>query len=253
MKDADVTGGLIGVERTVRVLRAVESLESPYLAEIARTAQLNEATTLRYLSTLSALGFIERLDGPRYRLGWELFRLGQRALEGFAPSDAIRPTMEGLRSRYNETVNFALCNEGNVVLVEVLEGDRSIRKINVVGQVQPWHASALGKSILASMADAEWRAIVGREPLERYTSMTITSLKKLAEEIKAVRENGYAVDHQEIEDEVTCVAAALPTTGPATHALSISFVSHRLKDSDVDEVGKQITAAAAELAQRLYW
>lgn len=254
VKESEAASRLVGVERTVRVLRAVESLESPHLAEIARTAQLNEATALRYLSTLSTLGFVERLEGPRYRLGWELCRLGQRALEGFAPSDAVRPTMERLRVLYNETVNFALCNEGSVVLVEVLEGERSIRKINVVGQVQPWHASALGKSILASMKGDDWKAAVGRDPLERYTPTTITAVKKLAEEIAVIREKGYAVDREEVEEEVTCIAAALPpASGPATHALSISFVAHRLKDSDVDDVGRTLIKAAAEIAQRLYW
>src|SRR5687767_10559748 len=87
---------LVGVERTARILAAVAEAESPNLTEIARRTSLNEATVLRYLNSLTALGYIERFNATQYRLGWEMFRLGQRAFSGQVPSEAIRPTMERL-------------------------------------------------------------------------------------------------------------------------------------------------------------
>src|SRR4051812_49154864 len=85
---------LIGVERTARILNAVGEAESGNLTEIARRTALNEATVLRYLNSLVSLGYIERFNSTQYRLGWEIFRLGQRAFSGQVPSEAILPTME---------------------------------------------------------------------------------------------------------------------------------------------------------------
>lgn len=76
----EVSTTLSGVERTVRILKAVEAAGATNLADIARRAGLNEATALRYLNSLSNLGFIERFDSTQYRLGWEVFRMGQHAI-----------------------------------------------------------------------------------------------------------------------------------------------------------------------------
>ncbi|MCK0089243.1 IclR family transcriptional regulator [Rhodococcus sp. F64268] len=244
---------LSGVERTARILQAVEAAGSSNLAEIARRTNLNEATVLRYLNSLSSLGFIERVEPATYRLGWEIFRLGQRTLSTQVPRAAIRPAMESLVTEFNETVNFAIVRQRAIVIVDVVESSRAVKKISFVGQSDPWHASALGKSILATMPDLEWRAVLEEAGLRRLTEHTITSLNKMEVEIAATRERGYAVDDEEVDDELTCIAAAIPTSDgkPAQSALSISFVTHRLTPGRVEDAGHKITAAAKEIALRL--
>lgn len=244
---------LAGVERTVRILRAVEAAESSNLAEIARRTNLNEATVLRYLTSLSSLGFIERVEPATYRLGWEVFRLGQRALSGQVPGAAIRPAMESLATEFNETVNFAIVRQRSIVIVDVVESSRAVKKVSFVGQSDPWHASALGKAMLATMPDAEWRGVLEETGLRRLTDHTIISFEKMEEEIEAIRDRGYAVDDEEADDELTCIAAAVPTSdgSPARSALSISFVTHRLTPGRLQDAGHKTVAAAKEVAARL--
>lgn len=243
---------LVGVERTARILQAVEVAETSSLAEIARRTELNEATVLRYLTSLTALGFIERVESSRYRLGWEIFRLGQRVLDGRVPRDAIRPVMEALVAEFNETVNFAIVRQHSILLTEVVESSRAVRKVNFVGQTDPWHASALGKSIMATMPDSEWRAIIEHEGMRHYTKHTITDVDALTAEVNRTRERGYAIDHEEADEELTCVAAAIPTaSGPSTSALSISFVTHRTDSELIESASAKIIASAKEIARRL--
>jgi IclR family acetate operon transcriptional repressor len=244
---------LIGVERTARILNAVAEAESGNLTEIARRTGLNEATVLRYLNSLVSLGYIERFNAAQYRLGWEIFRLGQRAFSGQVPSEAILPTMERLMLEFNETVNFAAHKERTVVIVEVVEGRRAVKKVSDVGQSDPWHASALGKALLASMPDSVWRDIVASAGLPELTPHTITSMKKMAAEIKEIRERGFAVDREEAAEELTCVAAAIPTPdgGPSRYALSISFLTHRLTPENLEHAGAQVIAGAREIARKV--
>jgi IclR family acetate operon transcriptional repressor len=244
---------LSGVERTVRVLKAVEAAGSTNLADIARRTGLNEATALRYLHSLTNLGFIERFDNTQYRLGWEVFRLGQHAISGRVPRETVRPTMEELLSEFNETVNFAMIKGDAVVIIDVLESRRGVKKANVVGQHDPWHASALGKCLLASMSDAEWRNIVGTAALPAFTSQTLTSVDDLADEIAQTRRRGYAIDNEEADEELCCVAAAVPA-GPGQtpeYALSVSFVTHRLAPDSLAHAGQRVREAADRIGAKL--
>ena len=250
---AEKGASLIGVERTARILQAVGDAESANLTEIARRTALNEATVLRYLNSLTSLGFIERFGTTQYRLGWEVFRLGQRAFSGQVPSEAILPTMERLVLEFNETVNFAANKDRKVVIIEVVEGRRAIKKVSNVGQTDPWHASALGKALLSTMPDSVWRDIVASSGLPQLTPHTITSVKKMAAEIKEIRDRGFAIDREEAAEDLTCVAAAIPTVSgePSRYALSISFLTHRLTPESLEQAGSQVIAAAREIAQKL--
>ncbi|GFG53532.1 hypothetical protein CQY20_12945 [Mycolicibacterium agri] len=249
----EVSTTLSGVERTVRILKAVEAAGATNLADIARRAGLNEATALRYLNSLSNLGFIERFDSTQYRLGWEVFRMGQHAISDRVPRDAVRPTMENLLAEFNETVNFAMIKGDAVVIIDVLESRRGVKKTNVVGQHDPWHASALGKSLLASMSDAEWRNIVGTAPLPAFTAQTITSIEGLADEIERTRARGYAIDNEEADEELCCVAAAVPARAGQTpeYALSVSFVTHRLAPDSLAYAGQKVREAAEQIGAKL--
>ncbi len=249
----DKGASLIGVERTARILSAVAEAETGNLTEISRRTELNEATVLRYLNSLASLGYVERFNTAQYRLGWEIFRLGQRAFSGQVPTDAVLPTMERLMEEFNETVNFAVHKDRSVVILEVVESRRAVKKVSDVGQSDPWHASALGKALMATMTDSVWRDIVASAGLPELTPHTITSMKKMAAEISDIREQGFAVDREEAAEELTCVAAAVPAAngGPSRYALSISFLTHRLTPERLEHAGAQVKAGAREISVKL--
>ena len=243
---------LESVDRTVRILRAFGPDEELMLADVARRAGLSEATALRYLSSLGHFGLVQRTPTSRYRLGWEVFRLGQLAVANRFPREIALPVMEWLLDEFNETVNIALREGDDLVIVEVLQSTRGLKKVNEVGQLDPWHASALGKAMLARMPVAERHALIERHGLPRLTERTITDVAALDEDLERSLERGYAIDDQEAEDELTCVGApVLDATGEPLFALSVSFLTHRLQDRGLDYAGQAIADAARELQDRL--
>ncbi len=160
--------------------------------------------------------------------------------------------MERLLARFNETVNLAVREGDNVVIVEVLQGARGLKKINEVGQRDPWHASALGKAILAWMPSPERRALLQRHKRPRLTANTIVSLDELERDLNASRQRGYTLDLEEAEDDVTCVGSAVTgVNGRPIFALSVSFLTHRLEADDIDLAAEAITAAASQLEEML--
>lgn len=243
---------LEGVERTIRVLNALRERGQAHLAEVARDVSLSESTASRYLASLCALGYAERMPDSRYRLGWEVFRLGQHAAAGAVPRSDALPIMEDLRGRFNETVNLAYRKGDDVVIVEVLHGNRAIIKLNEVGQVDPWHASALGKALLGTMTPAERGTLLKRAGMPRLTPNTIVDADAMEADLAESASRGYTLDQEEAEEDLTCVAAAVPvTSGASQFAISVSFLTHRLKARNLAEVGRAIADAADLLGKRL--
>jgi IclR family acetate operon transcriptional repressor len=244
---------IVAVERAISVLEAFDSRSALSQAEVARAAGLSEATALRYLQTLASHGMIERESGSgRYRLGLRLFEFGERALVGRDARKVALPVMEDLLARFGETVNLAIRNGDALVLIEALESTRSIRKGAVVGGQDVWHASALGKSLLAALPGDEARELLGRRGLPRYTPHTITDAGTLLRGLARIRARGYAVDDQEAEPDLRCVGAAVfDRRGQARYAISVSGPAYRLTKRAIPEIGKEVERAAAEIAFRL--
>src|SRR5262245_40993861 len=128
MKGSRRIYSVAAVDRVAAILGVFDGKPSWSLAEIARATGLSEPTALRYLSSLTKNGLVERDDAGRYRLGLRLFRLGQRALGDPDPRKVALPFMERLLERFEETVNLAMRHGDEIVIIEVIEGTRSIKK-----------------------------------------------------------------------------------------------------------------------------
>ena len=107
---------------------------------------------------------------------------------------------------------------------------------------------------MSTMSDEDWRSLVGSDPLPRFTPHTLTTVELLAPEIEQARSDGYAVDHEEADEDLTCIAAPVPgpRPGPAQYAVSVSFLTHRLDGDTINEVGARVSAAARSIGERLY-
>jgi IclR family acetate operon transcriptional repressor len=243
---------LAGVERTVRILHSLDADEELTLAAVARLTSLSEATALRYLGSLVSFGLVERTPSNRYRLGWEMFRLGQMALARRVPRSVVLPVLERLLERFNETVTLALRQGDELIVVEALHGSRAVKKVNEIGQRELWHASALGKAILSRMPDEERHAILGRSGQVRLTKNTIISIEGLDRDLEDSIRRGYTVDREEEEEGLTCVGAPVTSTGGApVFAISVSFLTHRLESHEIESAGAAVRGAALELKQLL--
>jgi DNA-binding IclR family transcriptional regulator len=219
------------VERTVQLLEAVaeDAGRGKTLGEVARKARMPEPSTLRYLATLTALGFVEHESAGeegRYRLGIEAFSLAKRAIGNPDIRGLALPHMQGLLHRYEETVNLAVFRQRRLVIIEVLEGLRSIRQGARVGERDRLRSTALGKAILATYSDEEALELVRSEPLERFTPRTIMDEDHMLRELKSIRSRGFAIDDEESEVGLRCVGVAIPVHPGYAFGLSISGPSH---------------------------
>lgn len=246
---------IAGVDRVVAVLDAVAAgSNGRTLSEVARSAGLDEATTLRYLSSLGSHELVVRdAETARYSLGLRLYRLGQQAVGLRDVRKLALPHMERLLERFEETVNLAQWRGDALVVIDVLESQRSIRKGATIGDPDFWHASALGKSILAALNDAAAaRRMLEKTERIRFTRHTLVEVDELLENLTAVRARGYAIDDEEYEEGLRCVAAAVrDRDGRPSYAVSISGVAARMPPQTTEQMGAAVVEAATVVSRAL--
>jgi IclR family acetate operon transcriptional repressor len=241
------------VDRAIAILEALGHDAPISQAQLARATNLSEATVFRYLTALGRHDLVER-DGDfgRYRLGIRLFQLGQRALANRDPRLIAFPTMRHLLERFGETVNLAMRWGNTLVLIDALESERSLKRGARVGERDTWHASSIGKAILAQLPEADVRTIISVCGLTAHTPRTVTGIDALLKQCAQIRKRGYAIDDEEGEQGLRCVGAPIfDRTGAPAYALSLSGPSARLSLATLATMGEELAAAAALISERL--
>ena len=153
------------VARAVDILRCFEEAETLGISEIATKMQLNKSTTFGLVTTLAATGLLEQeAETSRYRLGLELFRLGNRVSPGLRR--LVSQELDGLLAVVEETVNYVQPEGGNVVYLVKKESPHSMRICTQIGQRLPMYCTAVGKAILAFLPWEEQEERLERELLK---------------------------------------------------------------------------------------
>ena len=238
---------LTSIARAVSILEAFRDATDLSLAELSRASGLSEATALRYASSLTTHGLLERDPGSgRYTLGMRLFLLGEDALRGRDPRGAALPHMRRLRDLFSETVNLAMRNGDELILIEVVESPRSLRLGANLGERDEWGSSAVGKAILAQLEEGEARLLLNETMPRRDDAASILA------QLPRARKRGYAVDDGECKPGLRCVGAPIfDRTGAPRYALSVAGPSGRITMASVPAIGAELREAAAAISAEL--
>lgn len=245
---------LKSVERALQILEAF-TLEQSELsaAEIAQRTSLPKGSIYRFLKILLNKGFLTR--DPRsgkYRLGIKVFELGSIVWKGMSLRQVALPIMEELSRWSGETVHLGVLDGHEVVSIEGAESDQSLRIALPVGKRVCLHSTGIGKAILAFLSDEEIEEIIEQKGLPTFTPNTISTREALWREIKNIRKRGYAVDNEENEPGIRCVAAPIRDySGKVIASMSISGPSLRITDEKIPLFAQKVIEACKKVSSSL--
>jgi len=146
---------------------------------------------------------------------------------------------------------LAVLDKGEVLYIDKRESTKSLRIVSQVGTRLPTHCTGVGKVLLANLPIDQVRRIIATKGLSRYTKNTITDFRRLEEELNLVRQQGYAMDNEEIMESLRCVAVPLRDhTGKVCAAISVSGPSARFDGEQLESIvdlmvriGREISAS----------
>lgn len=254
MHSAKEGNSLKSVERALQILETF-TLDQYELtaAEIAQRVSLPKGSIYRFLSVLLKQRFLVRdLQTRKYRLGIKVFELGSIVWKGMNLRRVALPLMEDLSKWSGETVHLGVRDGHEVVSIEGAESDQSLRIVLPVGKRVCLHSTGIGKAILAFLPDKEIEEILNQKGLPAFTPNTIRDRGRLWEEIKTIRNRGYAVDNEENEIGIRCVAAPIRDySGRVIASMSISGPSIRITDEKIPLFAQRVIEACEAISRNL--
>ena len=243
---------LQGVARALRLLNELAAAggEGLSLTEAAKQVGGTKSTVLALLRTLMDYDYVNGYGrGPRYRLGPAVVHLAEGHRESLPWLDLARPVAQRLTERSGWTSRLASHIDGHPVFEDRVDAPGVIRFFTPLGRREMPHVSAAGKAILACLPEAEVRRIVAETGLPRRTRNTITDVEDLVRDLAVISKRGYALDDEEDDEGVFCIAAPFRSTdGSPLGAISITGLKADLPAWRVPDFGAMVLDAADEIA-----
>ena len=217
------------VARASRILVQLgEQRDGRTAKEVAVALSLPLPTTYHLLGTLVAEGFVTKDSRRRYRLGPALGTIADAYVRQFSPPEYLVRPLHRLAEDTGETVYVVMWRHDRIVVLASLEGGSAVRVSSAsLGYVESAHARASGKLLLAFAPEEVRAAYLALNPLAAITSRTIVQPDEFELELERIRLRGYAVDEEEFQEGVSCVAAPVIEGANVVSAYSVSAPSER--------------------------
>jgi len=216
------------LERGLAVIRAFDAHHRELtLSEVARICDLTRAAARRFLLTLTDLGYV-RTDGRMFSLTPRVLELGYAFLSGLSLPEVAAPHLERLAAEVRESSSVSVLDGDDVVYVARVPTRRIMTVAINVGTRFPAYATSMGRVLVAHLPDERMAAYLARVRLDRLTGRTVGSVAGLRAELDRVREQGYAIVDQELEEGLRAMAAPVrDRSGAVTAAVNLSVHASR--------------------------
>jgi DNA-binding IclR family transcriptional regulator len=245
---------LLTVVRAFTVLEALSTQREAGVMDLAKKTGLNRSGVHRLLSTLEHLGYVHQSPiTSKYFLSARLFAIGSRALGTRGLKELGGPLADALSRETGESVYIGIRDEGVVVHVDgYLGAEYGLRYYRPIGERAPVHCTAMGKAIIAFLADEERRHAIASSGLRRFTPSTLVDVDALERDLAQTRQRGYATSDEEGEPGIRAAGAPIRDgSGIPFAAVSIGGPTVRLTIDDLHRLGKRVRQVADEISSRL--
>lgn len=228
------------------------------LNDLARLVHSPRSSVHRALGVLRRADLIEQDRNSRYRLGYGLLKLAFSYYEELDEVGRMRPVLSAIASEFGETTHYAILDRREVVyLAKVQPPLTRFQMKSAIGGRNPAYCTGVGKAMLAyaltTPEEVEEFVASHGAPLTRYTPATLTTSTALYEEFCDIRAKGYALDREEHEEGLHCIAIPLFHTSQSVPdcAISVTAVAQRFPleklEGAVDRIREMIRENLGEV------
>ena len=240
------------LDRALGVLKELAQIESATLSELATAMKESPATLYRVLTTFALHGIVEMDETAQtWHIGPEAYQIGSAFLRRTSLIDVSRPILRKLMQETGETANLGIEKNGSVFFMPQIETNAPIRAFFPPGTLSEMHASGIGKALLAHMDETQLKRFAARG-LQTFTPHTLATPESLAADMVTTRERGYALDDQEKNLGMRCIAAPIQDAyGEVIAGISVSGPTTRVSTDHIETLAKSVMRAAQDVSNAL--
>ena len=248
-------GSVQSVDRVLDIAEALATVpQGMLLSDLAAATGLHISTAHRLAGALVERGYAcKDQESGKYRLTLRLFEIGSRVSNILNLLSAARPLLDDLAAYSQEVVHLVERDGAEVVYLYKAEPARPlVRTASFVGCRNPMYCTGVGKSILANLPEEEVERVWAESDVQAFTQYTILDLPSLRRELEQVRRQGFAVDDEEHEAGIRCVASPIfNCAGKPVAAVSISAPVSRLDQTVMVQMLPKLMNLTREISQLL--
>lgn len=241
------------VDRALRILWTINGLQQATVTEIAEILEVHKSTASRLLSVLERHRLITKQSaGSAYELGQGILQLAGGVHGQHDLTRSAQHLVEAAAQQFKLTANVAVLDATYAInIAQSAPSEKFFAPRQYVGRRTPGHATSSGKVLIASAPEAIQNQLLA-EPLEEFTSSTLTDPRQLAAELALVREQGWAVSQNEWDADMTAVAVPLlGTDGRVIAAVTITGLTHDLPAEDFQPRAEELMALVQRFGRLL--
>lgn len=241
------------LEGALDVLDALSNADGITLSELSVRLSRSPSTIYRILNTFAQRAVVEVDPGTQtWHVGPAAFRLGSSFLRRSSILERARPVMRALMEEIGETANLGIERSNSVLFVSQVETRETIRAFFPPGTQSPLHASGIGKALLSRFSEKRLDRMLRRNTLETFTENTIVDPGALRRDLADILTKGYALDNEEREIGMRCIAAPIVDNfGETVAGISVSGPTHRMTEDRFEKIGQLVRDAGNSLSQGL--
>jgi IclR family KDG regulon transcriptional repressor len=243
------------VGRVFQIIEVMSRNPGPMrLQDISRKIKVPASSVLRFLNTLMKHSYVDQEpETLRYYLTMKFCQIGSLVSSQMSIRDIVRPYLVELSEKCQESACLAIERDNAVVYIDVVEGpDSMLKTLQRIGKLAPLHSTGVGKSLLVDFDEKRLDRLIEQKGLKALTKNTVTTKDRLLVELEKVRSGGYALDDEECEYGVRCVAAPVRNyTGKIVASISVSGPVSRLPSEKMDYIKEHIIKTSQKISKQL--
>lgn len=242
------------VERALKIMGLFdENTTELKITEISSKMQMHKSTVHSLLKTLQLHGYIQQdSESGKYKLGLALLEKGQLLLNGFDIRTVAKAHLQSLSLQTGQTIHLAILDGNMGVYIDKVEGEKAAIRYSRIGRRVPLHSSAVGKVLAAFNNKDETQLFLQDYLFTEHTAKTITDKNSFLRELTKVRTDGFAVDNEENEPGVRCVATPIfDHLGHVSAAVSLSTVLSRVNDEEFMQFAELLKQDTSVISHKL--
>ena len=247
------TPGSGSVKKAFAILELLNSSRRGWnISEISRKLSIPKSSTHVLVSTLHKLGYItDHLSTHRFQLSPKIYGLGRRALQSTPLPEIALPHLHWGVQQISLTTHVGLLEKRQVIFIQKVDGPGIIKFDTYIGKCSELHCTALGKALLACQPVDLSLSLLEDYPFHRFTKNTIHTKAGFLEELAHVRKLGYAMDNEEEELGIRCVATPIFSGGSVVAAVSFTGTTTQIPMERINEVVHVAKCVAAKITAQL--
>lgn len=243
----------LALENGIAVLDYISSKRVSSITEIANELGLHKSTVSRIIKTFIKRNMVDFNRVSRmYSVGPAILQMSNRYYKSHNIVGRIKNAMQNLANQMGESVHLCALSNASAVVVEQVEGANRLVVNAKIGNCEPMHSSSVGKCLLAFVDDSIRNDMLNQYTYTRFTDKTICDERSLNVELNKIKEQGYAIDDNELSVDIKCVAVPIvDNSGRCIYSMGISGANSHMSQEKIQIMIEKMSAVANALKEEL--